>query len=124
VVYAQAWPPLTGNGVVADNTGRLDPNQASGAAQGLTSLGVKPLAVLTQSNLGFANSDALARAAAAQYGLGSNGGATLDPNLFLVAVVLDTRQSTILYGDGLKSAMEQPRGGGTVADDLRQNYLG
>src|ERR687886_852984 len=106
VVYAQTWPTLTGNNVVADNTGRLDAGQVSDGAQGLRSLGVKPLAVLSQGNLGFANSEALARAAAAHYGLGSNGGATLDPNLFLVAVVLDTRQSTILYGDRLESAME------------------
>src|ERR687886_327572 len=54
VVYAQTWPPLTGNGVVADNTGRLDAGQVSDGAQGLRSLGVKPLAVLSQGNLGYA----------------------------------------------------------------------
>src|SRR4051812_27453979 len=116
VAYAQAWPTATGNGVVVDNTGNLDAGSVSSAAQELTALGVKPLAVLTQNSLGFADSDALARAAAEHYGLGSNGGSTLDPNLLLVAVTLNPKQSTILYGDGLKGAMEQAGRGGKVAD--------
>src|SRR4051794_27362931 len=82
-VYAQAWPLATANGVVADDTGKLDAAGMGSAAQELKSLGVKPFALLTQTGLGFPNSDALARAAAAQYGLGSNGGSVLDPNLLL-----------------------------------------
>src|SRR5215212_9062328 len=97
--YAQAWPTPTGNGVVVDNTGNLDAGTVSSAAQELTALGVKPLAVLTQDSLGFSDSEALARAAAEHYGLGSDGGSTLDPNLFLVAVTLNPKQATILYGD-------------------------
>src|SRR5206468_12344069 len=66
-VYAQAWPPATANGVVADDTGKVDAAGVGSAAQELKSLGVKPLAFLTQTGLGFPDSGALARAAAQHY---------------------------------------------------------
>jgi hypothetical protein len=116
---AQIWPPL--DGVVADDTGRLDSGQVNGAADELRPLGVKPLAVLRDSLGGAADGNDLARSAAAQYGLGSSGG--LDANLLAVVVTFNPRTSTILYGDALKPAMEQRRNGASVADDLRTRVL-
>ncbi|MDQ3929767.1 MAG: hypothetical protein M3328_11565, partial [Chloroflexota bacterium] len=118
---AQAWPPQ--NGVVVDDTGRLDADRINQAAESLKGLGIKPLLVLSQSGLGF-GSDAtgLGQAAANQYGLTSGSG-TLDPDLFAIVVILDSRQSSIVYGDRLKSALEQRRGNGTLADQIRLDHL-
>ncbi len=123
-VYAAAqgsWPPL--NGSVADDTGKLDSAAVNQAAQRLQALGAKPLAILTQTNLGYLDDQQFALAAAANYGLAN--GSTVDPNLLAVVVILDTRRSNIVYGDNLKPVMEQrpASGGGTVADQIRNNYL-
>src|SRR4051812_42158887 len=65
VAEAQVWPPL--NGAVADGTGQLDAGTVNSAADGLRSLGVKPLAVLFQIRGSYANSLDLGHAAAQQY---------------------------------------------------------
>mgnify|MGYP003289572191 CR=1 FL=1 len=117
------WPAMAGaqsipraNGVVVDDTGTVDVARVNEAARQLESLGVKPLAIVLRSANGRSAID-VARAAAAQEGLVPNG--ALDADLFAVAVLVNERQSAIVYGDRLKAAMEQRAGGGTVADDLR-----
>jgi hypothetical protein len=118
---AQAWPPL--DGVVADDTGRLDAGRINQAATKLEALNIKPLVVFSQGGLGFgSNATELGRAAARQYGLASDP-ATLDPDLFAIVVILDSRQSAIIYGDRLKSALEQSRPGGTLVDQIRADHL-
>lgn len=117
---AQAWPPI--DGVVADDTGGLDANSINGAAQQLQDLDVKPLMVFSENGLGFgSDASGLGRAAAAQYGLGQDG--TVDPDLFAIVVILNSRQASVVYGDRLRSAMEQRRGNGTLADQIRSDYL-
>ncbi|HEX8600972.1 MAG TPA: hypothetical protein VF952_20930 [Chloroflexia bacterium] len=120
-VAAQTWPRQVG--VVVDDTGRLDADRISQAAESLEALGIKPLMVLSQSGLGF-GSDAggLGQAAASQYGLASGSG-TLDPDLLAIVVIIDSRQASIIYGDRLKSALEQRRGTGTLADQIRTDHL-
>jgi hypothetical protein len=109
--------------VVADDTGRLDTGEINRAAARLQDMGIQPLVVFSQRGQGFGGDAAgLARAAAQQYGLASAPG-TFDPDLLAIVVVLDSRQSAILYGDRLKSALEQRRGGGTLADQIRTDYL-
>ncbi len=118
-VAQTTWPPL--NGVVADDTGRLNASQVNNAANSLQQLGVKPLAVLVQSSTSFPSDDAFGKAAAAQYNLASGG--VVDPNLFAVVVSLGNRRSVILYGDALKPVMRQARSNGTLADQIRMTYL-
>lgn len=120
---AQAWPGL--NGAVADNTGKLDAGKVNSAAGSLRSLGVKPLAVLFQNRGSYSNSLDLGHAAAKQYGLESAND-IVNPYLFAIVVVLDTRESSLIYGDNLKAAFEQPSrsGSGTVADQIRSQTLG
>lgn len=118
---AQTWPAR--EGVVADDTGRLDADRINEAATRLEDLGIKPLMVLSQSGQGFRNdATGLGQAAAAQYGLASRDG-TLDPDLFAIVVILDSRQAAIVYGDRLRSALEQRRGDGTLADQIRLDHL-
>lgn len=118
---AQAWPPL--DGVVSDDTGRLDAGEINQAAARLEDMGVKPLVVFSQGGRGFgADASGLGQAAAQQYGLSSAPG-VLDPDLLAIVVILDSRQASIIYGDRLKSALEQRRGGGTLADQIRSDYL-
>ena len=117
LALAQAWPTL--DGVVADDTGQINASEVNQAAQALQALGIRPLAVFSQSGLGYASSGDLAYAAAQNYGLGQSG-RVIDPDLFAVVVVLDTRQATILYGDRLKRYME---GNAALATHLREDYL-
>ena len=119
-VQAQVWPGL--NGAVADNTGKLDAGKVNSGADSLRSLGVKPLAVLFQNRGSYADSLALGHAAARQYGFESSSG-TVDPNLFAIVVVLDTREASLIYGDALVPIMEQRRGSGTLADQIRELKL-
>jgi uncharacterized membrane protein YgcG len=118
LVAAQSIPRA--NGVVVDDTGTVNAAQVNEAARQLESLGVKPLAIVLRSGNGSSAID-VARAAAAQEGLMPNG--ALDADLFAVAVLVNERQSAIVYGDRLKAAMEQRADGGTVADDLREHAL-
>jgi uncharacterized membrane protein YgcG len=115
----QSWPPL--DGVVADGTGQLDAGKINSAADQLKALGVKPLAVFVRDSPGYSNDTDFANAAAAHYNLASNN--VLDPDVLAIVVVLNTRRSTILYGDSLKSAMERPGSSGTVADTIRNDTL-
>lgn len=120
---AQAFRPL--NGVVSDDTGYLNASQinsVNSAAAGLQNLGVKPLVIFSQTERGYPSSDAVGRAAAVQYRLASSS-STVDPNLLAIVVVFSPHDSAIIYGDNLRSAMEQKSSNGTVADDLRLNYL-
>lgn len=117
---AQAFPPL--NGIVSDDTGRLDTAAINQAAKQLQDLGVKPLIVLSQSGRGYADAPQLAQAAAQQYGLASGSNA-LDPNLLAIVVILDSRRSTLLYGDALVPPLNQTSDQGTVADKVRTSYL-
>src|SRR5437867_1992417 len=75
-VSAQSWPAL--QGVVADNTGKLDSGKINSAADGLKALSVKPLAVIFQNTPGYTDPVDFARTAAAQYNLASAN--NLDPN--------------------------------------------
>jgi uncharacterized membrane protein YgcG len=118
---AQAWPPL--DGVVADDTGRLDAGEINQAAARLEDMGIKPLVVFSQGGRGFdSDAEGLGQAAAQQYGLSSAPG-VLDPDLLAIVVILDSRQASIIYGDRLKSALEQRRGSSTLADQIRSDYL-
>lgn len=119
VAAAQTWPGL--DGAVSDDTARLDASAVNAAAAELEALGVKPLAVLTQRGRNGGESLATAYAAAEEYGLGT--GRQPNADLLAVVVVLDTRQSTILYGDRLKRALEQSRNGDTISDIIRTEYL-
>jgi hypothetical protein len=108
---------------VVDDSGKLDAGRINQAAAKLQDLGIKPLMVFSQGGLGFgSDAEALGRAAAQQYGLASNDG-TLNSDLFAIVVILNTRQASIVYGDRLKSALEQRRGSGTLADQIRADHL-
>jgi uncharacterized membrane protein YgcG len=117
---AQAWPEL--DGVVSDDTGRLDAAEVNRAASELSDLGVQPLAVLSQNGSGLADSLPLGYAAANQYGFGS-GGDQIDPNLFAIVVLLGARRTSIIYGDELKPIFEQTRNGTRVADDITSTEI-
>lgn len=117
---AQAFP--TRDGVVADDTGLVDASQINDAAAGLEKLGITPLVVFSRTGLGQVGSEQLAYAAAENYGLAQQG-RLLDPNLFAVVVMLDKRESTILYGDALKPYLGPAGGTPTLADRLREQYL-
>ncbi|MDQ3928007.1 MAG: hypothetical protein M3328_02540, partial [Chloroflexota bacterium] len=118
---AQAWPPL--DGVVSDDSGRLDVGTINEAATRLQDLGVKPLMVFSQSGRTFGgDARALGEAAVREYGLVSNSGA-LDPDLLAIVVVLDARQAAVIYGDRLAPALEQRRGAVALADQIRLEHL-
>jgi uncharacterized membrane protein YgcG len=122
IASAQTWPEL--DGAVADDTGQLNAEQIeqiNNAAESLRALGYKPLALLSQNGQGFSGSEAFARAAAEQYGFGTT--ELPDADLLAVVVILDSRQSRILYGDRLKPVMERSRDGSTVAQQLLDNSL-
>lgn len=116
--HAQSWPSL--NGVLADGTGKVDAGQVNSAAQKIKDLGYKPLAVIVPTSNGV-DETTFARQAAEHYGFGT---ADLpDPSLLALVVILDTRRSTVLYGDALKPIMEQPQGKFSAADVIRTSYL-
>lgn len=117
---AQTLPPL--NGVVSDDTGKLDVGAVNQAAKQLQALGVKPLIVFSQSGRGYNDAPQLATAAARQYGLASSNG-TLDPNVLAIVVILDSRRSSLVYGDALIPALNRNGDQGTVADTARVTYL-
>jgi uncharacterized membrane protein YgcG len=113
------FPPL--DGVVADDTQSLNAATVNDAAADLQELGVKPLAVFVSENIGPNDITDYARRAAQNYRLSNSD--ILDPNLLGVVVSLGGRQATILYGEGLKGAMTQQRGGRPIHQILREDYL-
>src|SRR5688500_11059045 len=116
---AQTFPPL--DGIVSDDTGLLNVAEINQAATDLEQMGIRPLVVFSQAGTGYPSSEQQAYAAAENYRL-AQPGRLLDPNLFAIVVVLDKRQTTILYGDALKPYLGNS-GGQSLADDLRINYL-
>jgi len=117
--WAQAWPPL--DGVVADDTGRLDAVEINRAARDLEAQGVRPLAVFADTLPPGMSIEQYARAAVANYNMGTNG--LPEADLFAVVVTLNPRERIILYGDRLKPIMEGPRSGGTLVSTISDNYL-
>ena len=108
------------NGVVVDGTGTVDAAAVNEAAQRLVALGVEPLAVVLPSG-GGASVVEVGQEAARKEGLAQ--GDVLNANLLAVVVLVNERQSALVYGDALVDEMEARSGDVTVADDLRENVL-
>jgi uncharacterized membrane protein YgcG len=115
---AQAIPRA--NGVVVDDTGTVDAAAVNEAARQLEALDVKTLAVVLRSGGGSSVVE-IGKQAARQEGLAQ--GDVLDANLLAVVVLVNERQSALVYGDALVDEMESRLTGVTVADDLRENVL-
>src|SRR3954471_18523430 len=113
LVSAQAGFP-TLNGVVADDTGKVDAAAVNSAAADLQKLNpaVKPLAVIVTRSVSASDITDFGSQAVANYGFSKNG--VVDPNILAIVVSVGGRQTVIIYGDALAGVMTQERGGRTV----------
>jgi uncharacterized membrane protein YgcG len=118
--FAQTFPPL--DGVVADDTGRLEASAINSAAGDLQKLKVKPLVVMVSAEIGPDAITDYAYRAIRNYGLGSGLG-NVDRDLLAIVVSLNGRQSTLIYGGNLSSTFARQRNNRTVSNIVRDDYL-